>query len=86
MARERASVHRLLSLLLLVLAGCSGTSQKATNAPLPRTSGADQLACMPSGCDPRQVGVIVLPAGHGPSDTPSFLDRARDRWSVQADP
>jgi len=27
-----------------------------------------------------------LAAGHGPSDAPSFLDRARDRWSVQADP
>ena len=26
-----------------------------------------------------------LAAGHGPSDAPSFLNRARDRWSVQAD-
>ena len=25
-------------------------------------------------------------ADHGPRDAPSFLDRARDRWSAQADP
>ena len=27
-----------------------------------------------------------LAAGHGPSDTPSFLDRARSRWSARAEP
>ncbi len=27
-----------------------------------------------------------LAAGHGPRDTPSFLDRARNRWSVRAEP
>ncbi|PYO33916.1 MAG: hypothetical protein DMD86_09700 [Candidatus Rokuibacteriota bacterium] len=27
-----------------------------------------------------------LAAGHGPSDAPSFLDRARSRWSARAEP
>jgi hypothetical protein len=27
-----------------------------------------------------------LAAGHGPRDAPSFLDRARTRWSARAEP
>ena len=27
-----------------------------------------------------------LAAGHGPSDAPSFLDRARNRWALRAEP
>ena len=38
----------------------------------------------------RKVGFIAdferLAAGHGPSDAPSFLDRARTRWSPRAEP
>jgi hypothetical protein len=38
----------------------------------------------------RKVGFMAdferLAAGHGPSDAPSFLDRARNRWSARAEP
>ena len=38
----------------------------------------------------RKVGFMAnferLAAGHGPSDAPSFLDRARNRWAARAEP
>jgi len=64
MARQRSSVNRLFLLVCLVLAGCSGTSQWATNAPRQRAGGSDQIACTPSGRDPHRVGVVVLRAAH----------------------
>jgi pimeloyl-ACP methyl ester carboxylesterase len=57
-------VNRSLLLVFLVVAGCSGASQRATNAPLERTGDANQIACRPRGCDPHKIGVVVLPAGH----------------------
>ena len=57
-------------------------------------SGLDrEWAALVAGVRPahhRKAGFMTaferLTAGHGPSDAPSFLDRARTRWSTRAEP